>query len=169
MKRWFNILVLALLLASLWSGVALAQGDGPRTVTDDEVNAIARELYCPVCENTPLDVCATEACRQWREVIRDKLEQGWTEAEIKQYFIDYYGARVVAEPPRQGFNWLAYVVPPVLILLGVGIFARAVWQWRQAAAEEKAHLQQDAASQDAPLEPDDDYIRRLEEELNQRR
>ena len=27
------------------------------TPSDDEVNAIARQLYCPVCENTPLDVC----------------------------------------------------------------------------------------------------------------
>ena len=38
---------------------ALAQ-DAP--VTDDEVNEVARDLYCPVCENTPLDVCPTQAC-----------------------------------------------------------------------------------------------------------
>ncbi len=165
MKRLLYGLLLGLLLASLWAGVVSAQGDGPRTVTDDEVNAIARQLYCPVCENTPLDVCATEACRQWREVIRDKLEQGWTEEEIKQYFIDYYGARVVAEPPREGFNWLAYVVPPALILLGVGILARAIIMWRKAAAEDSP------ASQNAPppLDEEDEYIRRLEEELKKRR
>ncbi len=38
---------------------ALAQGQPP---TDDEVNRIAKQLYCPVCENTPLDVCPTQAC-----------------------------------------------------------------------------------------------------------
>src|SRR4026207_2478079 len=75
-----------------------AQGPTP---TDDEVNRIAKQLYCPVCESTPLDVCPTEACRQWRELIRTMLSEGKTEAEIKQYFVEHYGARVLAEPPNR--------------------------------------------------------------------
>jgi cytochrome c-type biogenesis protein CcmH len=92
-----------------------AQGQPP---TDNDVNAIAGQLYCPVCENTPLDVCPTQACAQWRDLIRLMLSQGKSEAEIKQYFVDNYGARVLNEPPREGINWLAYIVPPVVILLG---------------------------------------------------
>ncbi|MDP1779752.1 MAG: cytochrome c-type biogenesis protein CcmH, partial [Anaerolineales bacterium] len=77
-----NYVVLAMLFtfASLFYQPAFAQDNVP---TDDEVNAIAQQLYCPVCENTPLDVCPTEACRQWRELIRLQLSQGMTEAEIK--------------------------------------------------------------------------------------
>ena len=56
---------------------ALAQQPTP---SDDEVNAIAKQLFCPVCENTPLDVCPTQACAQWRELIREKLAAGWSEA-----------------------------------------------------------------------------------------
>jgi cytochrome c-type biogenesis protein CcmH/NrfF len=41
--------------------------------SDDEVNAIARQLFCPICENTPLDVCPTQACHDWRELIRQML------------------------------------------------------------------------------------------------
>jgi cytochrome c-type biogenesis protein CcmH/NrfF len=26
----------------------------PATISDDAVNAIAKEMFCPVCENTPL-------------------------------------------------------------------------------------------------------------------
>ena len=63
---------------------ALAQAPTP---TDDEVNRIAQQLYCPVCENTPLDVCPTEACRQWRDLIRQQLSEGWTEEQIQQYFV----------------------------------------------------------------------------------
>ena len=164
MKKWTFAIILALLAAALWALTAVAQGDGPqRPVTDDEVNAIARQLFCPVCENTPLDVCATEACRQWREVIRQKLAEGQTEEEIIQYFIDYYGARVVGEPPREGFNWLVYVVPPVLIALGVGILIRVAIVWRRANAEEDAEEDPDAED---PL--DEEYLRRLEEELNKR-
>ena len=91
----------------LWSSPVSAQKATP---SDDEVNAIARQLYCPVCENIPLDVCPTPACAQWRALIREKLAEGWSEEQIKQYFADQYGTRVLAEPPREGFSlliWLA--------------------------------------------------------------
>ena len=107
------------ILASLFFQPALAQGSTPPT--DDEVNAIASKLYCPVCESTPLDVCPTDACKDWRELIRTMLSEGKTEAEILQHFEDQYGARVLAEPPKQGFYWLIYLLPPAIILAGAGL------------------------------------------------
>ncbi|RPJ20853.1 MAG: hypothetical protein EHM33_27575, partial [Chloroflexi bacterium] len=92
----FYALLLAFIIAGLWADSASAQGPTP---TDDEVNRIAKQLYCPVCESTPLDVCPTEACRQWRDLIRTMLVEGKSEEEIKQYFVAQYGARVLDEPP----------------------------------------------------------------------
>ena len=70
----YALLFSALLLVVLASfTVASAQATTP---TDDEVNAIARKLYCPVCESTPLDVCPTDACKEWRELIRTMLAEG---------------------------------------------------------------------------------------------
>src|SRR5512135_530838 len=82
------------------------------TPSDDDVNRIAKQLYCPVCESTPLDVCPTEACRQWREVIRTMLTDGKSEAEIKQYFVTQYGVRVLNVPPNP---WATYFIPGVVI------------------------------------------------------
>src|SRR5512139_3696488 len=113
-KKYLPATILALLFSLLVVGAVAAQLRQP-TASDDQVNAIAKQLYCPVCENTPLDVCPTEACRQWRELIRTQLGQGWTEDQIKQYFVENYGARVLSEPPRQGLNWIVYLLPPVLI------------------------------------------------------
>ncbi|GAB4400804.1 MAG: hypothetical protein OHK0031_19300 [Anaerolineales bacterium] len=157
MKKSIFALVLTLLLASLWAGEALAQG---KTPTDDDVNAVARQLFCPVCENTPLDVCPTEACKQWRELIRLKLSEGWSETQIKEYFVEQYGARVLAEPPRQGFSWLVYLVPPVLLAIGVYMVFTTLRAMRKPApaassAEETAP---------APAVAEDD-LRRVEEEL----
>lgn len=150
-----TILFLLLLAAFLVTPVS-AQG---RTPTDDEVNAVAKQLYCPVCENTPLDVCPTQACAQWRDLIRLMLSQGKSEAEIKRYFVDHYGARVLNEPPRTGLNWLAYIVPPVVILLGAGFLVRALRGMKKPAQAEGSHA-------DAPA---DEYVARLEEEVRKKK
>lgn len=87
------------------------------TPSDDDVNQIAQQLFCPVCENVPLDECMTEACQQWRDLIRQQLADGWTEEEIKDYFVAQYGDKVLGEPPREGLNWVLYLFPPLLILV----------------------------------------------------
>ena len=139
---------------------AYAQGETPGTPTDNEVNAIAKQLYCPVCENIPLDVCPTQACAEWRELIRLKLSEGWDEGQIKQYFVEQYGARVLASPPASGFNWLVYIIPAVGILLGIFLLYKALQSLR-------APLEVDEED-DLPEVEDDDYVARLEEELRQR-
>ncbi|MCI0521403.1 MAG: cytochrome c-type biogenesis protein CcmH [Chloroflexi bacterium] len=156
MKAIYTILLVALFLA-LAAMPALAQAGG--TVSDDQVNAVAKQLYCPVCENIPLDVCGTQACAQWRELIREKLGQGWTEDQIKQYFVDQYGDRVLAAPPPRGLNWLVYIIPPLAILAGAYLLYRAFRSWKQPA-------QPAAGASVAP--PADEYTARLEEELRKR-
>jgi len=138
--------------------VSLVSAQGP-TPTDDEVNRIAKQLYCPVCESTPLDVCPTEACRQWRDLIRTKLGEGQSEEQIKQYFVTQYGARVLAEPPNR---FASYLVPAVAILLGVLFLARAFQMWMKPSITEA-----EAAANEAP--PADPYIARLEEELKKQK
>jgi cytochrome c-type biogenesis protein CcmH len=134
------------------------------TPSDDEVNGIARQLFCPICENTPLDVCPTDACRDWRELIRQMLAQGKTPNEIKQYFVDHYGARVLSEPPRTGFNWLIYIVPPLALLSGVFLL---FWAFRIWIKMPKGLSEGEKSSSKSADE--DEYASRLEEELRKRK
>lgn len=168
MKRHLRIilpvLALALLVAGLAFNAALAQGSAP---TDDDVNAIAKQLYCPVCENTPLDVCPTEACRQWRELIRQQLADGWTEDQIKQYFVENYGARVLGEPPRSGLNWVVYLLPPALILAGAFVLFRAMRTWMKPPVTEAGAGTVETPQSAAPVQ--DEYISKFEEELRKRK
>lgn len=158
MKKLFSILMFAALFIVFRTGSAAAQGANPPT--DDDVNRVARQLFCPVCENTPLDVCPTEACKQWRALIREKLADGWTDEQIKQYFVEQYGARVLSEPPRQGWYWAIYLVPVALLLLGVYVLLRAFNSMRNPLPDE-AEAVETVPSQD-------DYLRRVEEELKKR-
>lgn len=159
MSRLFQGTVLAVFLG----GILLMRGSAqtpPPTPSDDQINAIAGELYCPVCENVPLDVCGTQACEQWRGLIRDKLAQGFTEAEIKQYFVEQYGDRVLAAPPAKGFNWLIYVVPPLAILAGIYSFYRAYVTGKKTAEPEQ-NISVTSSDQE-------EFLSLLEEELKNR-
>jgi cytochrome c-type biogenesis protein CcmH len=155
----FYTLFLALILAGLWAAPVSAQGPTP---TDDDVNRVAKQLYCPVCESTPLDVCPTEACRQWRELIRTMLAEGKSDAEIKQYFVTQYGARVLAEPPNR---LVSYLIPAVAILLGVLLLARGFQMWlKPSPAVNEAAM--DGKTDTPPADP---YVARLEEELKKQK
>ena len=157
-KTAFYILLLILILAGLVAKPALAQGSEP---TDDEVNKIAKQLYCPVCESTPLDVCPTEACRQWRDLIRQMLSEGKSEDEIKQYFVTQYGSRVLDEPPNR---WASYLVPVVAFFLGAFLLFRGFKMWLKPVGTEAG-----ASKNEAEAVPQDDYIRKMEEELKKRK
>ncbi len=134
------------------------------TPSDDQVNAIARQLFCPVCENTPLDVCPTQACHDWRELIRQMLAEGKTPFEIKQYFVDHYGARVLAEPPQTGFNWLVYVVPPVAFIVGTLLLVIAFRTWKTSSKKTTAEIETGSVTSLG----NDAYTNRIEEELRKR-
>jgi cytochrome c-type biogenesis protein CcmH len=129
------VLALVVVLLSLAAGqAASAQGNGPIQPTDDQVNAIAKKLYCPVCPNTPLDVCETKACQDWRAQIRDELAAGWTEPQIIDYFVAQYGERVLAEPQRKGFTSLVWLLPVLALALGIAVTWQVLRSWRHARA-----------------------------------
>jgi cytochrome c-type biogenesis protein CcmH len=163
-KSWqiakYKLLVAILVVFAIPSTADVVRSQGT-TPTADEVNKIAKQLYCPVCENTPLDVCPTEACRQWREEIRSMLADGKSEDEIKRHFVDYYGARVLNEPP----NRLAtYFVPAVAVILGAFLLFRGFQLWMRPTATQAGP----DTSEVQPIQQDK-YIARLEEELKKRR
>jgi cytochrome c-type biogenesis protein CcmH len=189
MKRRTSLILITIsllyLLFGLAPGRALAQAaaqvetqvetppaNAP-TPSDDAVNAIASEMYCPVCENIPLDQCSTQACYDWRELIRQKLAEGKSAEQIKAYFAAQYGDKVLSEPPRRGLNWLLYLLPPaVLILAGIilvlslvtgGIILYLTLKKGGINGLKKVQEKSPAAASG-----DDEFILKLEEELKKR-
>ena len=132
------ILILLITLAGLFGvAVAYAQGGGPTYPTDNDVNRVAKKLYCPVCPNTPLDVCETQACKDWRAQIKDELAQGWTDQQIIDYFVAQYGERVLAEPERRGFTSLVWILPVLSALVGLWIVYEILRGWRKRQPAEQ--------------------------------
>jgi cytochrome c-type biogenesis protein CcmH len=153
-------LLVGVLASLLVVGVVAAQGAAQGgTVTDDQVNAVAKKLNCPVCENVPLDVCETQACAQWRDLIRQKLATGEKPEQVIAYFRDTYGDRVLQEPPRSGFTALIWILPFVGLVAGVAILVVVL---RRMTARSVAV---DATTEASPIA--DEYRQRLERELEE--
>lgn len=128
--RLFTLVLMGWFLLMASSAVS-AQPSPP--ITDDEVNRIASKLFCPTCANTPVDVCPTQTCSDWRALIRQQLTEGKSEKEILQYFSDQFGPQVLADPPREGFGALVWITPLLVVLGGLVLFGRYLRGLRHAA------------------------------------
>lgn len=157
--RW----LLLILLLGLLPAIVYGQDE----ITDDEVNEVAKDVYCPVCESTPLDVCPTQACADWRELIRTKLSEGQSREDILNYFARQYGDGVLSNPPRRGINLVVLWILPVLgVLLGLLLFSRVLRGLRTANPEGSPAPPLPRATPKSTGDPAlDDYIARVEKEI----
>lgn len=110
-----------------------------------------RTLICPLCPSETIDQSQVLLAAQMRAQVRERLAEGWSEEEIRQYFVDRYGERVLAAPPKQGFNLLAWVVPPVIVIASLLVLVWVVRQMQarrrtpQASPGQTAEVRDDAA------------------------
>ncbi len=146
------------LIAGFLSATPAYAQDAP---TDDDVNDIAKQLFCPTCENVPLDQCGTSACVQWRDTIRDLLAEGQTESDIKAYFVAQHGERVLNTPTFSGQGLLLWILPMVIAVLAIGGYLSFV---RRTTA-----VQMPVETANVTAATPADYISQLEAELERRR
>jgi cytochrome c-type biogenesis protein CcmH len=130
-------------------------------ITLDDVNTIARRLYCPVCPNETLAACRTDACARWREEIRVQLAAGRTEQQIVDDFIARYGERVLGTPQDPTLRALSVYFPFVLLAIASVIGTITILRWRARRADVVAI----PATNTPANSTDDDYRAQLERDL----
>jgi cytochrome c-type biogenesis protein CcmH len=98
------------------------QGDRP-TLADLE-----GEVMCPIC-NTTLDQSSSPAARQIENFIARRIEAGDSKDEIKDKLVAVYGPRILAAPPKEGFDLLAWLLPFVGLVGGALVLGLLAWRW----------------------------------------
>jgi len=160
------IIIAALLMIILALPARAQDAVATPAVTADEVNAVARQMYCPVCENIPLDVCPTAACAQWRDEIQAQLAAGESEDQIIAAFVARYGDRVVGTPQDPTLRALSLVTPWLITLVVVGAAGLLLRRWWRGRAPSATFA---PASSGDVSRSDEDYRARLERDLQARR
>jgi len=139
-----KIIISLLTIVASFIVVAVVYAQDGKPVSDDDMNRVAKQLYCPVCPNTPLDVCETKACKDWRAQIKDQLAAGWSDDKVIEYFVTQYGERVLAEPRRSGFTSFVWLLPIVALAIGLVVVIQIMRSW-------KSHRRVPVLAQSTPL------------------
>jgi cytochrome c-type biogenesis protein CcmH len=148
-----RVLVAALALAMV--APAAASEERPT------LSELESELVCPSC-NTTLELSNAATAEQMRAFIRRRIAAGDTKSEIKAKLVDDLGSGVLAEPQREGFDLLAWVVPLGGALVAAALVGAAARRWSRRAPEPDADPDPRQNGR-APIEPE--LERRLDEEL----
>jgi cytochrome c-type biogenesis protein CcmH len=92
---------------------------------------LEKQLMCPVC-GTLLQLAESPQAQRERVFIDRLIDEGRSEAEIKDALVAEYGDEVLALPPDSGFSLSAYIVPIVAFLIAAAALAVGVIRWRRA-------------------------------------
>jgi cytochrome c-type biogenesis protein CcmH len=100
---------------------------------DEQTQNIAKELRCVVCQNLSVADSPSEMAQQMRGVVREQLQAGKTPQEIKDFFVSKYGDWVLLTPKTQGFSLLVWILPFIVLVLGIAL---ALWLVRRWSAKQ---------------------------------
>jgi cytochrome c-type biogenesis protein CcmH len=96
---------------------------------DEQTQNIAKELRCVVCQNLSVADSPSEMAQQMRGVVREQLQAGKTPEEIKDFFVSKYGDWVLLAPKTQGFSLIIWLLPFVVLVLGIALSLWLVRRW----------------------------------------
>jgi cytochrome c-type biogenesis protein CcmH len=155
-ERLVSWAIIGLICTILLAALPIAAQEATQPVTFDQVNKIAKILYCPVCPGETLDVCQTQACAQWRDEIRQQLAAGQSDQEIIDSFVRRYGDRVLGSPQDPGLRTLSLIAPILVVALALVIGVFTFMRWRRRS---------EPVATAAPTPASDDYRDQLEQDL----
>jgi cytochrome c-type biogenesis protein CcmH len=127
-------------------GVAYGQGQQPPQDTfvapladpalEARAKALQRELRCVVCQGQSIDESNAPLAADMRRLIREQLEQGKSDDQIKDFFVVRYGTFVLMNPPVDSDTYLLWFGPLILVLVGGAVIGMTIMRARRRLATE---------------------------------
>lgn len=114
----------AVLATSLSLLVVAAVDDGGLETDADRIQRLADSYACPECRGQSVAESNAAVAATIRGFISDSVTAGATDREIRDQLVASYQARVLLNPPAEGFASLVWILPVVLVVIGaVGVGA----------------------------------------------
>ena len=128
-------------------GAALAAGEQPEDqstyvaplanpVLEARAKSLQKELRCLVCQGQSIDESNAPLAADLRRLIRQQIQSGESDQQIKDFLVARYGAFVLMKPPVRQDTFLLWFGPMLLIGAGVGVIGVTIARSRQRLADD---------------------------------
>ena len=113
---------------------------GAQQLSDRE-KQIGGKFMCMCGCNQVLTQCNHVGCTTSATMLKELSQSvagGKSEDAITQTFVQEFGTKVYAEPPKSGFSLVAWMMPSVYLLLGTVLVIFVISRWRKQSVEPAA-------------------------------
>jgi cytochrome c-type biogenesis protein CcmH len=142
MRRLFLALLVVLVVLPARAAVTPDE-----MLPDPKLEARARDLEkglrCLVCQNQSIDDSDAALAHDIRTVVRQQIEEGRSNQEIKAYLVSRYGSFILLQPPVTLATWALWFGPLVMLLLGSGLLIAFVRRRGDDAEPELSEAEQE--------------------------
>jgi cytochrome c-type biogenesis protein CcmH len=146
-ERLRNWTALAVIAASLAVIVTILSTAPPSDA--HRVEALASRLKCPVCQSESINDSPAQLSRDLKQLIADRVSEGWTDAQIVDFFVATYGDEVLLDPPARGGTLLLWLLPILLAAAGIVVIVTRVRRSSRDLTDEERRRVADALREDA--------------------
>lgn len=107
-------------------------------VLEARAKALQKELRCLVCQGQSIDESNADLATDLRRLIRQQIQQGLSDDDIKNFLVARYGVFVLMKPPVQQDTAFLWFGPAILVLVGAGVIGVTILRARRRLTTEPA-------------------------------
>jgi len=112
---------------------------------ETRARALSKTLRCMVCQNQSIDDSNAPLARDLRLLLRERLQAGDSDEQVRQFLVSRYGEFVLLQPPLSAHTFLLWTLPFLGLAIGGITFLLAARRRSNTAAgplseEEKQRL-----------------------------
>ena len=110
-------------LLALVTIVALLVGSfdaGDSETPSERAASLAASIACPQCSGQPVSESSAPIAQVIRAEIKEQVDQGRSDSEIRAYYAEQYGQWVNLNPSASGFDSLVWIAPFLVVGIALG-------------------------------------------------
>lgn len=130
MRRWLPWVVLAAVVVATVAVAANGSGSGDSSPGARHEN-LTEELRCPTCQGLSVADSPSSTARAISDDVRRRIDEGQTDTEIRQAYVETWGEWILLEPQGRGVGLVVWLLPIAGLVLGAGVLVVALTRWRR--------------------------------------
>lgn len=105
-------------------------------VLEKRVMRLSEELRCLVCQNQSLSDSNADLANDLRNQVREMMQAGKTDAQIREYMVSSYGDFILYDPPLKATTLILWIGPFALLLISGALLATYLKRRRRIVSDQ---------------------------------